>query len=170
MKRKFTETSLKGGQNLYGEFDFDAFLTSGAPKLTNYCAAIIGSADAEDAAQEAFVRLWKNLYRIQDEKSAHAFLYRTAYRVCIDMIRSRKRFRQPKAPNIVSNTMSATLESALLELSPIDRAILYSRVVDECGYDEIADRFCKNEPWARKRFSLAKNKLKKFLERKKNYE
>lgn len=157
---------MKGGEKLPPDFDFVAFLTSSASNLTKYCAAIIGSVDAEDAAQEAFVRLWKNLNRINDEISASAFLYKTAYRVCIDMIRLRKRFRQPKAPDKVNNTISETMEYALLKLSPIDRAILYSRVVDECGYDEIAARFNKNEPWARKRCSLAKKKLKIILEEK----
>ncbi len=152
------------------DFDFDAFLTSAASNLTKYCAAIVGSADAEDAAQESFVRLWKNLYRIKDEKAAYAFIYRTAYRVCIDMIRFRKRFKQPKTPDKMKNILSEAMECALLELPPIDRAILYSRVVDECGYDEIATRFHKNEPWARKRCSLAKKKLKTILERMNNYE
>jgi len=50
-----------------------------------------------------------------------------------------------------------------MSLSPSDRAILYSRVVDECEYSEIAARFSKNEAWARKRYSLAKKKMEKIL-------
>lgn len=148
---------------MQGYFDFDAFLTSEAQKLTRYCAAIVGSADAEDAAQEAFIRVWQNLYRIPDEKAAAAFLYRTAYRLAIDTIRRRKRFREPEMLPQSSETLSDKTESALMQLSPIDRAVLYSRVVDACEYSEIAARFHKNEAWARKRYSLARQKLAKIL-------
>lgn len=149
--------------NLHRQFDFEAFLTSEAEKLTKYCAAIVGAADAEDAAQEAFIRVWQNLYRIPDEKAAAAFLYRTAYRLAIDIIRRRKRFREPEMPPQQSETLSDKTESALMRLSPIDRAVLYSRIVDECEYSEIAARFHKNEAWARKRYSLAKKKMEEIL-------
>ena len=73
------------------DFDFDTYLTANAAKLTHYCAAIVGNADAEDAAQEAFVRLWQNLHRLPNEPAADAFLYRTAYRLSVDILRSRNR-------------------------------------------------------------------------------
>ena len=148
---------------MHDKFDFDAFLTSGVRSLTKYCAAIVGAADAEDAAQEAYVRLWQNLYRIPDENSASAFLYRTAYRVSIDILRSRKKFREPEARPQTERPLSEKTVQALMELKPIDRAVIYSRVVEEAGYDEIAARFGRNEAWARKRYSLARAKLEKIL-------
>ena len=42
-------------------FDFEAYLEAGAGKLTGYCAAVVGPTEAEDAAQEAYLRLWRNL-------------------------------------------------------------------------------------------------------------
>lgn len=148
---------------MFDGFDFDAFLTSGAAKLTKYCAAIVGSADAEDVAQEAYVRLWQNLHRIANEKAANAFLYRTAYRLAIDTIRARKRFREPEIDVPVQSGISERTERALMKLKPEDRVIIYSRVVDECEYAEIAARFGKNEAWARKRYSLARKKLAEIL-------
>ena len=68
---------------MHSDFDFDAYLRMSVGRLTAYCAAIVGSADAEDAAQEAYLRLYANLYRITDERAATAFLYRTAYRLSI---------------------------------------------------------------------------------------
>ena len=55
-----------------------AYLEAGAGKLTGYCAAMVGPADAEDAAQEAYFRLWKNLYKLPNEAAANAYLYKTA--------------------------------------------------------------------------------------------
>ncbi len=154
------------------DFDFDAYLTANSAKLTHYCAAIVGNADAEDAAQEAFVRLWQNLRRIPNEPAADAFLYRTAYRLSVDILRSRKR-RQNTVPERevpVSAGLSEPMYRALMQLSPTDRAILYSRIMDEDGYADIAARFGKKEAWARKRYSLARKKLEQILGKEKEHE
>ena len=151
------------------EFDFEAFLEAGAGKLTGYCAAVVGSADAEDAAQEAYLRLWRNLDRLPNEAAANSFLYKTAYRICVDLLRARKRFREPERPPAQSDAraevLSESMTAALLKLSPADRAVVYCRVVEEEDYGAIAARFGKNEAWARKRFSLARKRLRLTLEK-----
>ena len=144
---------------MHSDFDFDAYLRSGVGRLTAYCAAIVGTADAEDAAFEAYIRLYTNLYRIPDERSATAFLYRTAYRLSIDHLRSRRRFREVGLPAPTNDRLSDRMHSALMKLKPLDRSVIYLRVVEEAGYDEIAARFGKNEAWARKRYSLARQRL-----------
>ena len=140
-------------------FDFDAYLRMSVGRLTDYCAAIVGSADAEDAAQEAYLRLYANLYRITDARAATAFLYRTAYRLSIDILRARRRFREIEAPAPRDDRLSDRMQNALMKLKPLDRSVIYLRVVEEFGYDEIAARFGKNEAWARKRYSLARKRL-----------
>lgn len=140
-------------------FDFDAYLRMSVRRLTAYCAAIVGSADAEDAAQEAYLRLYANLYRITDARAATAFLYRTAYRLSIDILRSRKRFREIEAPAPRDDRLSDRMQNALMKLKPLDRSVIYLRVVEESDYGEIAARFGKNEAWARKRYSLARKRL-----------
>ena len=146
-------------------FDFEAYLEAGAGKLTGYCAAVVGSADAEDAAQEAYLRLWRNLDRLPNEGAANSFLYKTAYRICVDLLRARKRFREPERPPAQSDILSDGMTAALMKLSPSDRAVVYSRVVEEEDYGEIAAHFGKNGAWARKRFSLARKRLRQLLEK-----
>ncbi len=146
-------------------FDFEAYLEAGVGKLTGYCAAVVGSADAEDAAQEAYLRLWRNLGRLPNEAAANSFLYKTAYRICVDLLRARKRFREPERPPAQNDALSDGMTAALLKLSPADRAVVYCRVVEEEDYGAIAARFGKNEAWARKRFSLARKKLRLTLEK-----
>lgn len=154
------------------DFDFDDFLTANAAKLTHYCAAVVGNADAEDAAQEAFLRLWQNLHRLPNESAAAVFLYRTAYRLSVDLLRSRKRRQKITAEREVpeADGLSEPVCAALMRLSPTDRAIVYSRVVEEDGYADIAARFGKNEAWARKRYSLARKKLEDILGKEKENE
>ena len=154
------------------DFDFDAYLTENCAKLTHYCAAVVGNADAEDAAQEAFLRLWQNLHRLPNESAAAVFLYRTAYRLAVDILRSRKRRQTvvPERDELPSAGLSEPVCAALMRLKPVDRAILYSRAVEEDGYADIAARFGKNEAWARKRYSLARKKLEEILGKEKENE
>ena len=144
---------------MHSDFDFDVYLRMSVGRLTAYCAAIVGSADAEDAAQEAYLRLYANLYRIPDERAATAFLYRTAYRLSIDLLRSRRRFREIEAPPPQDHSLSDRMQDALMKLKPLDRSVIYLRVVEESDYGEIAARFGKNEALARKRYSLARKRL-----------
>ena len=37
---------------MHSDFDFDAYLRMSVGRLTAYCAAIVGTADAEDAEQD----------------------------------------------------------------------------------------------------------------------
>lgn len=152
---------------MHDDFDFDEFVHSTVHRLTAYCAAVTGNADAEDAAQEAYIRLHANLHRIPDEKRAAAFLYRTAYRVSVDILRARKKFREPEPPRQSGGGMSERMQRALMKLTPQDRSVIYLRVVEEYGYDEIAARLGRNEAWARKRYSLARMRLQKYYEEEK---
>ena len=145
------------------KFDFDAYLEAGAGKLAGYCAAMVGPADAEDAAQEAYVRLWKNLGKLPNEAAANAYLYKTAYRICVDMLRARKRFRQPEPPPPNDDRLSDGMAAALGKLSPADRAVVWGRIVEEESYAELAAKFGRSEAWARKRMSLARKRLAAFL-------
>ena len=48
-------------------------------------------ADAEDIAQEAFIRVWRKAQNWQDrDLPPHSWLYRIAYNLCIDQLRKRK--------------------------------------------------------------------------------
>ena len=144
-------------------FDFEAYLEAGAGKLTGYCAAVVGPGDAEDAAQEAYLRLWRNLDRLPNEAAANAFLYKTAFRICVDLLRARKRFREPERPVQQGDSLSENMTAALLKLSPADRAVVWCRVVEEEDYGEIAAKLGKSEAWARKRYSLARKRLRAWL-------
>jgi len=160
--KTFSNTTKGSETAMHDSFDFEEFLRSTVRALTAYCSAVVGNADAEDAAQEAYLRLHANLYRIGDEKSASAFLYRTAYRVSVDMLRSRRRFREVERPKAQSNALSDRMQNALMRLTPLDRSVIYLRVVEEYEYGEIAEKLGHNEAWARKRYSLARSRLEKY--------
>ncbi len=109
--------------------------------------------EARDVSQEALVRLWKHRGEVH-EAAAREWLLRTAHRLCIDRARRRAARREvPEGPAeseaadpapdparvLDSSRLGSRLESALLGLSPRNRAIVLLREVEGLGYEEVAE-------------------------------
>jgi RNA polymerase sigma-70 factor, ECF subfamily len=61
-------------------------------ELTGYCYRMLGSGfDAEDAAQETFLRAWRFGDSFEGRSSVRSWLYRVATNICVDMHRGARR-------------------------------------------------------------------------------
>ena len=66
------------------------------PAITGHCYRMLGSAaEAEDAAQDTFVRAWQHLARFEGRSSLRTWLYRIATNVCLDALADRSRRWRP---------------------------------------------------------------------------
>jgi RNA polymerase sigma-70 factor (ECF subfamily) len=69
---------------------FDGCYRRVFPMVLAKCRRMLkGDADANDVAQEVFVRLWKHRELVQDQQALVAWLYRTSTRLVIDRARQR---------------------------------------------------------------------------------
>jgi len=64
--------------------------------LTGHCYRMLGSSvDADDAAQEAIIRAWRNLDKFDGRSSIRTWMYRIATNVCLDELADRGKRARP---------------------------------------------------------------------------
>jgi RNA polymerase sigma-70 factor (ECF subfamily) len=110
------------------------------------CLGMLGHAqDAEDAAQEAFVRAFSRLESFQGNSAFRTWLHRVTVTTCLDFLRRKKpsiplddliEMEEPKRP---APELRLEVAEALDSLNPEERATLVLREADGLSYTEIAD-------------------------------
>ena len=106
-------------------------------------------ADAEDAAQEAFVRAFRNLHAFRGTGRFYTWLYQIVVRVCLDMRRLARWSAEVPIDTIpdaaagwdagLNAADSRMLAEALLDrIAPPIRATLVLRELEGLDYEEIA--------------------------------
>jgi RNA polymerase sigma-70 factor (ECF subfamily) len=112
----------------------------------NIARRLLGNDDeAQDAAQEAFVRALAALPGFRGESSFRTWICRIVTRLCFDQLRAR-----PLRPAPLKETDSAVahaeqeildravLEKAIADLAPMYRAVIVLRHVEQLSYEEIS--------------------------------
>lgn len=149
------EEELKSAIDIYGQ------------DLLRYCHNITCDYhDAEEVVQIAFIKAYEKRRSFKPGTSLSAWLYRIAYTTAIDFIR-KKKFQQiifykdfNKKHDCNENSyISEELREALLKLSPKERALIFSRVLDEKDYGELESIYNASAQTLRKRYERAKKKL-----------
>jgi len=134
--------------------------------------------DAQDAAQETFLRMYKSLNRLSDIQQIRNWLYRVTVNVCNDMHRQRKRrawepLSGPDPASIAPDPELAwahqergrVVEMGLKALPERERAALVLREVEGLSTREVAEILGSSEVTVRSQICVARGKLKKFTDR-----
>lgn len=145
---------------------FEALVQEMTPGLFRFAYGMVGNnADAEDAVQETWLAVYRSLDTIQAPDRIRIFVYRIASRRCTDILRDRYRRRDNTLPPTQpTNGLSAEMQAALDALSPLDRALVCGRVLEDLSYRELSQILQKPEPTLRKRYERATKKLQSILE------
>jgi RNA polymerase sigma-70 factor (ECF subfamily) len=128
--------------------------------------------DAQDASQEVFLKLYRNLGKLERQHSISAWLYRVTVNVCHDIGRKRK----PTASMDDAETLAAAdppgdderrraLELSLRRLSERERAAVVLRDLEGLSTVEVARAMGSSEATVRSQISQARVKMREFLER-----
>ena len=133
--------------------------------------------DAQDAAQEVFLRLYKHRRRIEEALGIRGWLYRATVNVCRDIGRRRKTPMVPledtlaaapeRDPNaaITRDQQRRVLAEALELLPEKERAAVILRDLEGLETSEVARILGSSETTVRSEISRARVKLKKFADK-----
>jgi RNA polymerase sigma-70 factor (ECF subfamily) len=136
------------------------------------------SFDAEDAAQESFIRAYQNLKRYDTNRPFGTWLLSISAHYCIDRIRKRHLPTTPfdalptevipdqNAPNpersLQEKEKEIAVQELLSELKPTDRAAIVLRYWHECSELEIAETLDLSVSAVKSRLFRARSKLAKY--------
>jgi RNA polymerase sigma-70 factor (ECF subfamily) len=130
------------------------------PSVYNFCVRYTGNnSDADDVAQETFLKAWRHLGRFNTDKPFKTWLFAIAKNSATDIMRKRRsvtfsQFDTADDTNVLVDTLAdpeplpeelferASLandvRTALVHLKPRDQAILQFRYVEDLSFEDIA--------------------------------
>ena len=132
--------------------------------------------DAEDLAQEAFVKAYQSLGRFRSDEPFGPWIFRIVTNLSLDVLKHRTRFRheeitedQPAARRdhaslpARSNEIARRVDAALETLPEMQRIVARLHLVEQLEHQEIAFMTGLSDGTVRSHLSLARKKLKEKL-------
>lgn len=162
----------RGDRNAY-----DYLVAKYAKRVVSVAWGIVrNAADAEDLAQEAFVKAFQSIDRFRDGDPFGPWIYRIVTNLGLDVMKHRKKFRheelsghEPAARRdgaelgAVSNEIGQRIDRAIESLPEMQRLVARLFLVEELEHVEIAAMTGLNEGTIRSHLSLARKKLREEL-------
>jgi RNA polymerase sigma-70 factor, ECF subfamily len=154
---------------------FDQVLRQREAQVLRTAFRILGNwADAEDVAQEVFLRLHRRGLVFANDAAAEGWLYRVTVNLCLDRTRSARPSQE--LPDLASLDRSAEaavlmeerkqrLMSALATLPPKERAAIVLREIEGLSTAEVAAALGSSEVTVRSQISKALVRLRGILNR-----
>ncbi|MBQ0043739.1 MAG: sigma-70 family RNA polymerase sigma factor [Bacteroidales bacterium] len=148
-------------------------LANGFYKVAYYL--LESEAEAKDAVQEVFVKLWTTRDKIEHVLNPKSYGTMMVRNICIDIIRKAERMHTESIPESLAapppdqrresqERLKAT-EEAMKELPELQQKILRMRVWGKMEFDEIADELGISQVNVRVQLSRARKRLKEQLEK-----
>jgi RNA polymerase sigma-70 factor (ECF subfamily) len=134
---------------------FTALVEAYQKPVFNLCYRMLSNArDAEDAAQETFLRAYRSIHRYDPQRKFSTWLLTIASNYCIDQYRRRKlpsfsydSLPVPEIPDksigmenwMIDGEEQETVRILLVRLKPKDRSVVIMRYWYDFSYEEIAE-------------------------------
>ena len=170
----WVKAACQGDQEAFAEIVY-----SFTDAVYNLCYRMLGdSAEAEDAAQETFIRAYSHLGSYDSQRSFKTWLLSIASNHCVDRIRKRRvntvSLDEPLASGspleiassdplpedvLLRRERSALIQRMLDELAPEYRAAVVLRYWYDCSYSEIAAALNTTESAIKSRLFRARQML-----------
>ena len=135
---------------------------------------VVAHDDAQDATQEAFIRIFRSFDKFRDDNSFRGWIFRIATNEALRLIDSRKQVSLEENAVGASNVMAdnyvdytdletVKLQKAILSLPTKQQAAFNLRYYDELSYEEIAEAINSTASSVKVNFHIAKEKIVKYM-------
>ena len=164
------------------ETAFEALVRLYEKKIYTLCRRMCGNdEDAQEAAQDAFLSLWRSAKSFRGDASLATWLYRLATNACIDLLRRNQRGGERVSLDDEETTLELVdaaplpeqalerketqrlIEEGLRALPEEYRAILLLREAEGLSYAEIADAMHMELGTVKSRISRGRVLLRNYL-------
>ncbi len=132
--------------------------------------------DAEDLAQEAFVKAYQNIGRFRIAEPFGPWIGRIVTNLALDVLKHRRKFRHEELAETeraarrddadvaaMSNDIASRIDAAIESLPEMQRLVARLHLVEEMEHAEIATVLDVSEGTVRSHLSHARTKLKEKL-------
>ena len=151
-------------------------------KMFTFCYRQLGEDSlAEEAAQDIFLKVFKNIQRFRGESKFSTWIYRIAHNHCINLQqRHHRRYRgmhesiedavplstedQSPLDHVESLDFNSRLQDYLMELPEEHRTLLVLRDIQDCSYEEIVSITGLSLGTVKSRIHRARKALRPLLE------
>jgi RNA polymerase sigma factor (sigma-70 family) len=138
---------------------------------------VIDHDDADDIAQDVFVKVWKNLSTFRADAQLYTWMYRIATNECITFLNKKKAKNNVSLDDVDStlgDTLAASsyfdgdkaqrrLQEALLTLPDKQRLVFNMKYYEDMKYEEISDVVGTSVGALKASFHLAVKKIETYL-------
>ncbi|MEA2237785.1 MAG: polymerase sigma-70 factor, subfamily [Thermoanaerobaculia bacterium] len=156
---------------------FDYLVSKYTKRVLSIAWGIVrNGTDAEDLAQEAFVKAYENIRRFKTGEPFGPWIYRIVTNLGLDLIKHRKRFRHEEITDAapaerrdradlpaIANELAERIDHAIESLPEMQRIVARLYLVEQFSHTEIAAMTALTEGTVRSHLSLARGKLKEKL-------
>ncbi len=122
--------------------------------------------EAEDVAQESFLKAFREIGKLRDDRAFSGYLYRICVRLCMDRLRLKRAelvefdSAQPHQGGAVENKVM--VEKLLAQLPAELRATLVLREMEQLSYEEVAEYMHVPIGTVRSRLHTARERFRKL--------
>jgi RNA polymerase sigma-70 factor (ECF subfamily) len=122
--------------------------------------------EAEDVAQESFLKAFREIGKLRDDRAFSGFIYRICVRLCMDRLRLKRAelvefdCAQPHEGGHVENKV--VVEKLLSQLPADLRATLVLREMEQLSYEEVAEYMRVPIGTVRSRLHTARERFRKL--------
>ncbi len=167
-------------------YAFELLIAPYMQKIYNIALGILSSSeDADDAAQEAFIKAYKHLHSFSESSGFYTWLYRIVYNCCLDILRKKQRRplsffithhndetedelivtdTKPQPDEIlISSESQSEVRRAISMLKESYRTVIILRDLEGLSYEEIADITGLSLGTVKSRISRGRENLKNII-------